>query len=303
MKVSAYRGSVITADVSKIVSTRQSVAANVAVGKTPVRLSRSQFRGSSVGRVQLFATRYTNQRRNNTAITCADAAAAGAPAPDDPYQILGVNPIMGSDKIMGAYNRKLKKMTAEGASEEELAVIEGAYNSILMKQLTARKAGQSYGGLGVSDSLKFADKLSWYQQIPWRPKKSISEKRDIGINGIVLSVLLAWALLSPVPGVQPMTFGSLAFFFRLFQKLHKLNPSPANREDPQKKKQDNAKFGRAVCLTMGALFAAVILVVWIPITVAEVFKLKIPGILLTAQSTFVNVSTLFSMFLMSSLFR
>lgn len=227
-------------------------------------------------------------------IACS-ASAAGAGAGEDPYKVLGVSQYSGTDEFLKARNIKLR---LAGTDEAQVARIEAAYDSIVMRSLMLRSKGQVAGGLNMSKELRFADNQRLF---PWAPVKAQSGQKDILINLGIAAVLLAWALLSPFPGMQPMTMGMLPFFFRMNVKLSELFPSPGDKD--KAKKHDLQRLIRSFGLTIGAVSAAIILVQGLPLSAAQFFGAPIPLWVLTKREILVNVSTTLSMFVMTSFFR
>ncbi len=58
----------------------------------------------------------------------------------------------------------------------------------------------------------------------WAPKRADAGKKDVAINAALAAVLLSYSLLHPSPGLQPMTAGMVAFFFRVNSKARVLWP-------------------------------------------------------------------------------
>jgi hypothetical protein len=99
----------------------------------------------------------------------AASSAAGNPQSDadfNPYEVLGVNPIEGFDKIKQTYGRKLKDAQRSG-DEATAALLEKAYDKLMYAQLMNRKKGVTFGSFKVSKDIKYADKQPI---IPWGPR-------------------------------------------------------------------------------------------------------------------------------------
>ncbi|KAL0797516.1 hypothetical protein Bca101_052690 [Brassica carinata] len=102
-------------------------------------------------------------------IRAASSSAAGNPQSDgdfNPYEVLGVNPIEGFDKIKQTYGRKLKDAQRSG-DEATAALLEKAYDKLMYSQLMDRKKGVTFGSFKVSKEIKYADKQPI---IPWGPR-------------------------------------------------------------------------------------------------------------------------------------
>ena len=137
--------------------------------------------------------------------------------------------------------------------------------------------------------------------IPWAPRRSDVPKKDVLINAAIATALLAWALLSPFPGFQPMTMGMLPFFFRIFAKLALLSPSPADKE--LARKTDFQRLLRAFGLVTCAVSLAVLVTQAIPLGCAQFFSLPVPLWFLTKRELLVNVSSAISLFIIASYYR
>ncbi|KAK7817514.1 hypothetical protein CFP56_042791 [Quercus suber] len=107
--------------------------------------------------------------RNNGRVIYAAASAAGSSNPGsdlNPYEVLGVRPIEGFEKIKTVYTKKRRE--AERAGDEATAArLEQAYDKVMMEQFTNRKKGMAYGSFKVSKDIKYADKQPL---VPWGPR-------------------------------------------------------------------------------------------------------------------------------------
>ena len=52
----------------------------------------------------------------------------------------------------------------------------------------------------------------------WAPKKAVWSRNNIALNAALSAALLAWAIMHPSPGLQPMYVAGAAFFFRVNAK-------------------------------------------------------------------------------------
>ena len=127
------------------------------------------------------------------------------------------------------------------------------------------------------------------------------KQRDLLINVALFCVLAAWSVLAPMPGLQPMTMGLVAFFFRQNAKMVALFPSPPDREAA--KMHEVRRMGRTIGLVLGSIALGIVLVVAAPVTVSRTFALPLPLWVLTRQEALVNVATCFCMFVTATYFR
>jgi len=127
------------------------------------------------------------------------------------------------------------------------------------------------------------------------------KQRDALINAALLCVLASWSVLAPMPGLQPMTMGLVAFFFRQNAKMVDLFPSPPDREAA--KMHEVKRMGRTIGLVLGSIALGIVLVVAAPISLSRVFALPIPLWVLTRQEALVNVATCVCMAVTATYFR
>uniref|UniRef100_A0A7S0RGG1 J domain-containing protein n=1 Tax=Pyramimonas obovata TaxID=1411642 RepID=A0A7S0RGG1_9CHLO len=269
-----------------------SLAANmkcITVGSSVARVPRrtalrarsaASLRGVRIASPIIRQAGVTSRRAQRLTVRAnADAA--------DPYAVLEVLPTTPSDRVMAAYNKLTRTAKADG-DDAALAKYEAAYNSILMMDMKKRMSGQNLSQ--ETSDLKYADKRNLIQEYaPWRPRYTLAEKKDLMINGIMFAVLWTWSIFHPDPRVSPMTLGTFAFFFRILFKLHKLFPSPENRENPEKAKQDQEKFVRAAGLCFGFLTVGVISVAFVPTFLAQITHTALPAWILTKQDLLINL--------------
>ena len=137
--------------------------------------------------------------------------------------------------------------------------------------------------------------------MPWRPRKAVSSKRDVLINAALFGLLAAWGVLSPSPGVQPMTVGLVAFFFRQNAKMVDLFPSPPDRDAA--KAHEVKRMLRTIGLVLGAISVGICAVVAAPTLVCSLGRLPMPAWVLLRQEALVNVATCFAMAVTASYFR
>ena len=137
--------------------------------------------------------------------------------------------------------------------------------------------------------------------LPWRPRKAVRPRKDLLINAALFALLAAWGVLSPSPGLQPMTMGLVAFFFRQNAKMVELFPSPADRDAA--KTHEVKRMLRTIGLVLGAIAAGILLVVAAPVTISGVTGLPMPAWVLLRQEALVNVATCAMMALIASFYR
>ena len=137
--------------------------------------------------------------------------------------------------------------------------------------------------------------------VPWRPRKAGVKQQDALINVAIFCVLAAWSVLAPMPGLQPMTMGLVAFFFRQNAKMVALFPSPPDREAA--KTHEVKRMGRTIGLVLGSIALGIVLVVAAPLSLSRTFALPIPLWVLTRQEALVNVSTCLCMFITATYLR
>ena len=223
-----------------------------------------------------------------------------------------------------ARTRKLALAKDDAAA---VAAVEAAYESIMMKQLALRMKGQVTGGFSVSKEVALADRkarrrscrpfacfwgLLWparltrlarlsQDYLPWRPRKAVSSRNDVLLNVAIFALLASWGVLSPSPGVQPMTLGMVAFFFRVNAKMVALFPSPADRDAA--KAHEVKRMARTIGLVLGAIAAGIVAVVALPMVVSSTLALPLPAWVLTRQEALVNVATCAAMAIIASFYR
>ncbi|CAI5972810.1 unnamed protein product [Closterium sp. NIES-65] len=187
---------------------------------------------------------------NRLRITC-NAASPGAQPAEDPYQVLGVRPLDSFDAIKLAHRKKLRDAEGKG-DEAEIERIDKAYDAIMMRQLTMRKKGVTYGSLEVSKDIKFADQTNF---LPWLPRYEKADNKGILINAAVSAVMAVWMV-----GAQSTDWKILQFLlsFYIFQLFMKLDPFyPQNTEEGEKRWQRNGRrLTRALSLVFGVIALA-----------------------------------------------
>ena len=240
-----------------------------------------------------LATRRPTRRRPPTRVA---AAAAAAPGPEsDPYAVLGVSQFADAEAFAAARSRKLALAKGDPA---QTAAVEAAYEALLMRQLSQRLKGQRAGGVAMSRETAFADRQA---AIPWRPRVALVAPREVALNVALGCALGAWSLLHPSPGLQPMTLGLVAFFFRQNAKMVALFPSPGDKE--KAKIADAKRMGRTIGLVLGSIAAAILVVTALPQTVASTLGVPLPAWLFIRQEALVNLAACSAMAVTATAFR
>ena len=135
----------------------------------------------------------------------------------------------------------------------------------------------------------------------WAPKKAVSPKPDILVNAALAAAMAAWALLHPLPGLQPMYVAVTLFFFRVNAKMVALFPSPSERE--AKTAHEGKRMLRTIGLTLGACAAGIAAAVAVPSAFVQLLGIPLPGWIFIRQDALVNVATALALFLISSFTR
>ncbi|XP_016455092.2 protein CHLOROPLAST J-LIKE DOMAIN 1, chloroplastic isoform X1 [Nicotiana tabacum] len=189
----------------------------------PSNLSFSFLRHESI--------RFSIKSRLGKRMVCAAASAAGSSTSSDdsnPYEVLGVSPIEGFDMVKAAYARRRKDAERRG-DEAALAQLEKAYDTIMMSQLTKRKKGVTFGSFKVSKEIRYADKQPI---VPWGPRFTKSDDKDMKINLAISAVFIAWVFIKRNAEWKPLQFLAFVFVYRIFEKLKAFEPpSPTFTEE------------------------------------------------------------------------
>nr|XP_016515987.1 PREDICTED: uncharacterized protein LOC107832639 isoform X2 [Nicotiana tabacum] len=169
-------------------------------------------------------------RLNKRVVRAASSAAGSSSSSNDsnPYEVLGVSPIEGFDMVKAAYARRRKDAERRG-DEAALAQLEKAYDTIMMSQLTKRKKGVTFGSFKVSKEIRYADKQPI---VPWGPRFTKSDDKDMKINLAISAVFIAWVLIKRNAEWKPLQFLAFVFVYRIFEKLKAFEPpSPTFTEE------------------------------------------------------------------------
>ncbi|XP_027104650.1 protein CHLOROPLAST J-LIKE DOMAIN 1, chloroplastic-like isoform X1 [Coffea arabica] len=234
----------------------------------------------------------------------AASSAAGSPSNDfNPYEVLGVSPIEGFDMVKAAYAKK--KKDAEKRGDEATATeLEKAYDKIMMAQLTKRKKGETFGSFKVSKDIKFADKLPI---VPWGPRPTKSDPKDIKINIAISAVFTAWIFIQRSAEYKPLQFLAFVFVYRIFEKLKAFEPpvSPTfteEGEDEGRMLRMGKRLLRSLSLVFGCIAVASLGYTGI-LNLIEVAGGYIPRFLYYNQEMLITASTAVMLYVMASFYR
>ncbi|KAF5770472.1 putative protein CHAPERONE-LIKE PROTEIN OF POR1 [Helianthus annuus] len=245
-----------------------------------------------------FSTGRVNQR-----IICAASSAAGSSSDNDlnPYEVLGVNPIEGFDMVKAAYTRKRKDAERRG-DEAAAARLEKAYDKLMMAQLSNRKKGVTFGSFQVSKDIKYADKQPI---VPWGPRFTKSEVKDIRINLAISAAFIAWIFIARNAEWKPVQFLSFVFVYRIFEKLKAFEP-PATfteeGEDEGRMMRMGKRLLRSLALAFGCIAFASLGYTGV-VNLIEYFTGYVPIALYNNQEFIVTAVTSISLYFMASYYR
>ncbi|CAH8251606.1 unnamed protein product [Arabidopsis lyrata] len=236
----------------------------------------------------------------------AASSAAGNPQSDadfNPYEVLGVNPIEGFDKIKQTYGRKLKDAQRSG-DEATAALLEKAYDKLMYAQLMNRKKGVTFGSFKVSKDIKYADKQPI---IPWGPRFSRSSRNDMLINLAISVVFSAWIAIKRNVEYKPLQFMSFVFVYRIFEKLKSFEApsSPIYNEEGEESGR-GLRMGKRLLRSLSLVFGS-ILVASLAYTGflngIEYMGKSIPMVLYNNQELIVTASSAFMLYVIASYYR
>ncbi|KAJ4834153.1 hypothetical protein Tsubulata_008128 [Turnera subulata] len=126
----------------------------------------------------------------NRMVVSASAWAAGDSRPDEelnPYEVLGVDPFAEFKTVKVAYMKKRKEAEREG-DKTTAALIEKAYDKLIMGQLRDRNDGQ------VPEDIKYADKQP-IVIVPWGLRFSKSSPKDMKFNFGISALCVSYETL------------------------------------------------------------------------------------------------------------
>lgn len=239
-------------------------------------------------------------------MVCAASSAAGSSGSSNdvnPYEVLGVSPIEGFDMVKAAYAKK--KKDAERRGDEATAMqLEKAYDKIMMSQLTKRKKGETFGSFKVSKDIKYADKQPI---VPWGPRFTKADDKDIKINLAIAAVFTAWIFVQRNAEWKPLQFLAIVFVYRIFEKLKAFEP-PASTTFSEEGEDDgrNLRMGkrllRSLALAFGCIAVASLGYTGI-LNLIEAAGGYIPRFLFNNQELLVTASTALMLYIMASFYR
>ncbi|KAK9291819.1 hypothetical protein L1049_019769 [Liquidambar formosana] len=243
----------------------------------------------------------------NRSVVCAAASAAGSSRPDsdlNPYEVLGVSPIEGFDMIKAAYTRKRKEAERRG-DEATAARLEKAYDKVMMAQLSNRKKGVTFGSFKVSKDIKYADKQPI---VPWGPRFTKSDVKDMRINMAISAVFTAWIFIKRYAEWKPLQFLGFVFVYRIFEKLKAFEPSvsPTFTEEGGEDEGRTLRMGKRLLRSLALVFSciAVSSLAYTGILNAiEFVGGYIPAFLYNNQELLITTSTAVMLYIMASYYR
>ncbi|KAM7526705.1 hypothetical protein LguiA_016607 [Lonicera macranthoides] len=213
---------------------------------------------SSLSKFRPSIVRFSRHLSFNQKAVCAASSAAGSSSPDNdlnPYEVLGVNPIEGFDVVKAAYTRKRKDAERRG-DEVTADRLEKAYDKLMMAQLMNRKKGVTFGSFKVSKDIKYADKQPL---LPWGPRYSKSDVKDMKINMAITAAFTAWILIKRYAEWKPLQFLSFVFVYRIFEKLKASEP-PVSLTFAEEEVQDEGRMlrmGKRILRSLALVFGCI----------------------------------------------
>ncbi|XP_042000076.1 uncharacterized protein LOC121749568 [Salvia splendens] len=276
--------------------------------KTPKFLPTNHFLKSRSVLLQPTFLRFsTLQQRSGKGLICAAFSAAGSSGSSsdvNPYEVLGVNPLEGFDMVKAAYKKKRKDAERRG-DDAAAAQLEKAYDKIMMSQLTKRKHGETFGSFKVSKDIKYADKLP---VIPWGPRFTKSEAKDIQINMAISAVFTAWIFIRGYAEYKPLQFLAFVFVYRIFEKLKAVEPpssptfSEEGGEDEGRMLRMGKRLLRSLSLVFGCLAFASLGYTGV-LNVIEYAAGFVPVFLYNNQELLVTASSALMLYILASYYR
>lgn len=241
--------------------------------------------------------------RHFVAFSASSAAGSSNSNSDfNPYEVLGVSPLAGFEKIKTTYSKKHKDAERRGDGEAAKQ-LEIAYDKIMMSQLTQRKKGVTFGSLKVSKEIKYADKLPI---VPWGPRYSKSEVRDIQINLALSAVFTTWVLIKRNADWKPLQFLAFVFVYRIFEKLKALEPPQSQvftvEEDNGRMLRMGKRLIRSLGLAFGCIAVASLGYTGL-LNLIESMGWFIPAIIYNNQESIVTASTAVLLYIVASYYR
>ncbi|XAR64898.1 hypothetical protein NMG60_11008787 [Bertholletia excelsa] len=260
----------------------------------------------SVSNFPSSVVRFCRSSLQESRVICAASSAAGSSSSDsdfNPYQVLGVSPIEGFDAIKAAYTRKRKDAEKRG-DEVTIAQLEKAYDKVMMAQLTNRKKGITFGQFKVSKDIKYADKQP---MLPWGPRFTNSEVKDIRINLAISAVFTAWIFIKRNAEWKPLQFLAFVFVYRIFEKLKSFEPpvSPTFTEDGEDEGRA-LRMGKRLLRSLAFVFGCIAVSSLGFTGVLNLIEYAggfIPAFLYNNQELFITTATAVMLYIMASYYR
>ncbi|OMO96152.1 hypothetical protein COLO4_15469 [Corchorus olitorius] len=241
-------------------------------------------------------------------VICAASSAAGSSSPDsdlNPYEVLGVSPIEGFEKVKQVYTRKRKEADKRG-DEATAALLEKAYDKLMMAQLMNRKKGVTYGSFKVSKDVKYADKQPI---VPWGPRFTKSSVQDSRINLAISAVFTAWIVIKRNAEYKPLQFLAFAFVYRIFEKLKAFEPPVSPTFTEEGDPEDNGRglrmgkrLLRSLALVFGCIAVSSMAYTGL-LNIIEYVGSYIPAVIYNNQEVIITTASAVSLYIMASYYR
>ncbi|XP_078443722.1 chloroplast J-like domain 1 [Wolffia australiana] len=255
-----------------------------------------------------FHARLTRTSKNCVIVCSASSAAGNAGSwrsenDENPYEVLGVNPIEGFDAMKAAYKRRKKDAEIKG-DEMALARLERAYDKIMMSQLTNRKKGLAFGSFQVSKDIKYADKQPI---VPWGPRFSKSSSKDLKINLAISTVFFLWIFIKRAAEYKPLQFLGFAYVYRMFEKLKSSEPdAPVTLNEEGEDEGRGLRMGKRLLRSLALVFSCIALAslgYTGLLNLIEYLGQYIPLFLFNNQELIITASSAIMLYIMASFYR
>ncbi|XVE62740.1 hypothetical protein DITRI_Ditri06bG0143300 [Diplodiscus trichospermus] len=272
--------------------------------------TQSSIPNSSVSKLSSSYLRFAGKFSfpKNKIVICAASSAAGSSNPDgdlNPYEVLGVSPIEGFEKVKQVYTRKRKEADKRG-DEATAALLEKAYDKLMMAQLMNRKKGVTYGSFKVSKDVKYADKQPI---VPWGPRFTKSSVQDMRINLAISAVFTAWIVIKRNAEYKPLQFLAFVFVYRIFEKLKAFEPpvSPTfaeegEEEDGGRGLRMGKRLLRSLALVFGCIALSSLAYTGL-LNLVEYVGSYIPAVLYNNQELIVTTTSAVALYIMATYYR